>query len=197
MDINNILVISITLFAVIDMLGNIPLVISLRKKHGEINSLKSSVISAFIMILFLFSGKALFKLLGIDIAHFAIAGSLLLLYFGVKMVLGLDDHTKSEEQATNATVFPIAFPLIAGPGTLSTILSFRSDYSDMEIVLGILVNAIIIFIVLKTSKFIQNKLGSSGINLMERFFGILLISIGIKMFLTNLLIATEMFYNTL
>jgi multiple antibiotic resistance protein len=197
MNLSNILVITVTLFAVIDMLGNIPLVISLRKKHGEIESLKSSIVSAFIMLLFLFTGKSLFNLLGIEVSHFAIAGSLLLMYFGVKMVLGIDETEKNKEKSNNATVFPMAFPLIAGPGTLSTILSFRADYSDLEIAIAILINAIVIFIVLKSSKWIQKILGPNGINLMERFFGIILISIGIKMFLDNLLIAIQTFNDSL
>jgi multiple antibiotic resistance protein len=197
MNLSNILVITVTLFAVIDMLGNIPLVINLRKKHGEIESLKSSIVSAFIMLLFLFTGKSLFNLLGIEVSHFAIAGSLLLMYFGVKMVLGIDETEKNKEKSNNATVFPMAFPLIAGPGTLSTILSFRADYSDLEIAIAILINAIVIFIVLKSSKWIQKILGPNGINLMERFFGIILISIGIKMFLDNLLIAIQTFNDSL
>jgi len=193
MDLNNILIITITLFAVIDMLGNIPLVINLRKTYGEVNSVMSTIISTVIMLLFLFTGKSLFNLLGIDVSHFAIAGSLLLMYFGTKMVIGFDDSVKNKERATNATVFPIAFPLVAGPGTLSTILSFRADYTDMEIAVAILINAVIVFIVLKTSKWIQKVLGPNGIELMERFFGIILISIGIKMFLDNLLIALQTF----
>lgn len=195
MDISNILMVSITLFAVIDMLGNIPLVIKLRKDFGEINSLKSSIISLFIMIGFLFIGKSLFNVLGIDVSHFAIAGSMLLMFFGVKMVLGIEDNNNKKDSAQSATVFPIAFPLIAGPGTLSTIISFRADFSDIEIILGIIINAIVIFIVLKLSNWIQEKIGKNGIDLMERFFGIILISIGIKMFLNNLLLAISIFNN--
>lgn len=193
MNLNNILIITIALFAVINMLGSIPLIINLRKTHGDISSIKSSIISAIIMILFLFLGKSIFMFLGIDVSHFAIAGSLLLMFFGVKMMLGIDDNNKTAENAKNATVFPIAFPLIAGPGTLATIISFRADYSDLEILSGILINGIIIFIILKTSVWIQKSLGVNGIELMERFFGIILISIAIKMFLTNLLIAVKMF----
>jgi len=192
--VSNILTVSIALFAVIDMIGNIPLIIKLKKDFGDINSLKSSIISLLIMIGFLFTGKSLFNLLGIDVSHFAIAGSLLLMYFGTRMVLGIEDEDKKmKDRAKSATVFPIAFPLIAGPGTLSTILSFRADYSDLEITLGIIINAIVIFAVLRLSSNIQRAIGNNGIQLMERFFGIILISIAIKMFLNNLLIAIDMF----
>ena len=173
------------------MLGNIPLILKLRKENnGHIDSLKGTIIAVVIMILALFAGKELFKLLGIEVSHFAIAGSLLLLYFGVKMVLGIEDKNK-KSGAVNVTVFPIAFPLIAGPGTLSTIMSFRASFSDLEIVAGILINALIIFIVLKTANKIQKVLGVSGINIIERFFGIILISIGIKIFIENVVISIQ------
>lgn len=194
--ISNILTVSIALFAVIDMLGNIPLIIKLKKDFGDINSLKSSIISLLIMIGFLFTGKSIFNLLGIDVSHFAIAGSLLLMYFGTKMVLGIEDKggdSSMKDRAKSATVFPIAFPLIAGPGTLSTIISFRADYTDIEIILGIIINSIVIFLILKSSNWIQKTIGTNGIQLMERFFGIILISIAIKMFLNNLLIAISVF----
>lgn len=180
----NILIITLTLFSVIDMLGNIPLIINLRKENGEINSLKASIYAVIIMVVSLFAGVYVFKFLGIEISHFAMAGALLLFYFGVKMVLGIEDSQK-EENTLNATVFPIAFPLISGPGTLSTVMSFRAEFSDIEIVIGILINAIIIYLVLKSAGWIQNKIGVNGILLIERFFGIILISISLKMFITN------------
>lgn len=184
----NVLTIFITLFSVIDMLGNIPLIIKLRKENGgHISSLKGTIIATAIMIVSLFLGQELFRLLGIEVFHFAIAGSLLLLYFGVKMVLGIED--KKQGTVLNATVFPIAFPLIAGPGTLSTIMSFRASFSEIEIVIGILLNAIVIFAVLKMAGKIQKVIGENGIMIIERFFGVILISIGIKIFLENLVVA--------
>ena len=188
----NILTISITLFSVIDMLGNIPLIIKLRKDNGgHISSLKGTVIAVAIMIASLFAGKWFFNLLGIEISHFAIAGSLLLIYFGVKMLLGIEDG-KTEKSAVNVSVFPIAFPLIAGPGTLSTIMSFRASFTDLEIIFGILINAVVIFLVLKMAGGIQKLIGESGINIIERLFGIILISIGIKIFLENLVISIDL-----
>lgn len=180
-----------TLFAVINMMGNIPLIIKLRKDNGHIESGKSSIIATFIMIIALILGETIFKLLGIDVSHFAIAGSVLLIYFGVRMILGIsnDNNNNNQENITKATVFPVAFPLIAGPGTLATIISFKSTFILPEIIIGIIVNSIIVFIILKSASFIEKILGKNGIILMERFFGIILISISIKIFLNNLLIA--------
>jgi multiple antibiotic resistance protein len=180
---------TITLFAVIDMLGSIPLIIKLREDYGHINSLKGSLISTAIMIVFLFFGKTIFSLLGIETHHFGLAGSFLIIYFGVRMVLDIQDNKKTKKQANSATIFPIAFPLIAGPGTLSTIISMRSEFSDLEITISILINAIIIFLVLKSAEWLKTKIGMVGITLMERIFGIILIAIGTKMFIYNLIMS--------
>jgi multiple antibiotic resistance protein len=188
MDLINFLTPALTLFAVIDIFGSIPLIIKLRDTHGHINSLKGSIISFLIMIVGLYFGKTLFNLLGIETFHFGLAGSFLILYFGVKMVLGIEDK-KQKKQALNATVFPIAFPLIAGPGTLSAIISLRSEYTDLSIALSILINCIIIFLVLKSANWIKEKIGTVGLTLMERIFGIILIAIGMKMFLYNLVMS--------
>lgn len=187
--VENILVVTMTLFAVINMMGNIPLIIKLRKDNGHIESGKSSIIATFIMIIALILGETIFKLLGIDVSHFAIAGSVLLIYFGVRMILGISNDNTDPKSISKATVFPVAFPLIAGPGTLATIISFKSTFILPEIIIGIIVNSIIVYIVLKSASFIEKMLGNNGIILMERFFGIILISISIKIFLNNLLIA--------
>jgi len=187
----NILTATLTLFAVIDMLGNVPLIIKLRESHDEIESLKGTLIAASIMILTLFIGTTIFKLLGIETFHFGLAGSFLILYFGVKMVLGLDDHNQQKEEAMKATVFPVAFPLISGPGTLSTIMSLTSDFSKIEIISAILLNSIVIYIVLKGANWIKAKMGRTGITIMERVFGIILIAIGMKLMLQNMLLSIE------
>ena len=185
----NILTISITLFAIINMIGNIPLIIKLREEYGEIESLKGSIISTVIMIVFLFFGKTLFNILGIETYHFGLAGAFLIIYFGVKMVLGIQESDKKQQKkAMKATIFPIAFPLIAGPGTLSVIISMRSEYTDIEIIMGILINAVVIFTVLKSAEWVKNKIGVTGITIIERIFGIILISIGSKMLLYNLIL---------
>lgn len=183
----NVLTVFLTLFAVIDMPGNVPLIIKLRKENGEIESLKSTIIATVIMVSILFVGQTLFRLLGIETFHFALAGAMLLLYFGVKMVLGIESESNSEPMP--ATIFPIAFPIIAGPGTLSTIMSLTQDLSNVEIILGIVLNAIMIYIFLKTAPWIQNKLGVVGITIMERVFGILLVAIGMKILINSLVLS--------
>lgn len=183
----NVLTVFLTLFAVIDMPGNVPLIIKLRKENGEIESLKSTIIATVIMVSILFVGQTLFRLLGIETFHFALAGAMLLLYFGVKMVLGIESEPTSEPMP--ATIFPIAFPIIAGPGTLSTIMSLTQDLSNIEIILGIILNAIMIYIFLKTAPWIQNKLGVVGITIMERVFGILLVAIGMKILINSLVLS--------
>ena len=184
-----ILTAALTLFAVIDMVGNIPLIIKLRKEHGEINSLQGTIISAMIMTITLFVGETLFNVLGIETFHFGLAGSFLILYFGVKMVLGLDENSKKQKQAIKATIFPIAFPLISGPGTLTTIMSLNAEFGTLIVVTAILVNSVVIYTVLKSASWIQNKIGIMGITIMERVFGIILIAIGMKILIQNLILS--------
>ncbi len=188
MNIIDILTASLTLFAVIDMPGNIPLIIRLRKEYGEIQSVKSTCIAAFIMISFLFFGNFLFTLLGIELFHFALAGSFLIIYFGIKMVLGLESKSPNQKNSS-ATIFPIAFPLIAGPGTLSTLIALNSEISKLELVLAILINCIVIYIFLKSATWIQRKIGLTGIIIIERIFGIILIAIGMKLLLKSLILS--------
>tara|TARA_B000000565_G_C23779981_1_gene375539 strand:- start:2932 stop:3471 length:540 start_codon:yes stop_codon:yes gene_type:complete len=170
------------------MPGNIPLIIRLRKEYGEIQSIKSTCIAAFIMISFLFFGNFLFTLLGIELFHFALAGSFLIIYFGIKMVLGLESKSPNQK-ISSATIFPIAFPLIAGPGTLSTLIALNSEISKLELVLAILINCIVIYIFLKSATWIQRKIGLTGIIIIERIFGIILIAIGMKLLLKSLILS--------
>lgn len=176
-----------TLFAVIDIIGALPLILNI-KKTTDISPQKSSLFSAVIMLVFLFFGSYIFEAFGIQAAHFAVAGSLLILFFGVKMMFGMHfDYENNETDEPNSSLFPVAFPLIAGPGTLSTIMSFKSQYTNIEIITSIIINAIVIFLIIKSSDWIGKKLGGSGITIVERIFGVFLLSIGIKMFITNLL----------
>jgi len=186
---------TLTLFAVIDMLGNIPLIIKLRKTHGEIDSLQGTIISAVLMVATLFVGETVFNLLGIETFHFGLAGSFLLIYFGVKMVLGIDDSDKQKKNAMKATIFPIAFPLISGPGTLTTIMSLGSEYGSNVVVPAILLNSVVIFIVLKMAGWIQAKIGVVGITILERVFGIILIAIGMKIMIQNLILSINFALN--
>ena len=179
----------LTLFAVIDMPGNVPLVIKLREENGKVDSAKSTIIATVIMVSILFIGQTLFNLLGIETFHFALAGAMLILYFGVKMVLGIESQV--EPDPVPATIFPIAFPIIAGPGTLSTIMSLTQDLPDVVIITGIILNSLVIFIFLKSADWIQEKLGIVGIKIIERVFGILLIAIGMKILINSLVLSID------
>ena len=186
----NILTVFLTLFAVIDMPGNIPLIIRLRKENGKVDSAKSTLIATVIMISILFVGQTLFSLLGIETFHFALAGAMLILYFGVKTVLGIESNPDIDP--VPATIFPIAFPIIAGPGTLSTIMSLAHDMQNSIIIYGIILNSIIIYCFLKSADWLRDKLGIVGIKIIERIFGILLIAIGMKMLINSLVLSIDM-----
>jgi len=183
----NVLTVFLTLFSVIAMPGNVPLVIRLRKENGEIETAKSTIVATIIMVSILFIGDVIFKLLGLQVFHFALAGAMLLLYFGVRMVLGIESEASSEPMPPS--IFPIAFPIIAGPGTLSTIISLNQDFSTLTIVIAIIANSIAIFAFLKSADWIQRKLGKVGLTIMERVFGIILIAIGMKILINALVLS--------
>ena len=172
------------LFAIIDIVGNIPLIVLLREKYKVIESEKASFVSLVIMIVFLFVGEVLLNLLGVDINSFAVAGSIIILFLAAEMILGVKLYKDSNPKT--ASIVPIAFPLIAGPGTLTTLISIKSEYNDINIILAIVLNMILVYIVLKSSEKIQKILGSQGINILRKVFGIILLAIGIKLFSTNI-----------
>ena len=174
------------LFAVIDIIGNIPIVIDLRKKAGHIQSLKASFIAGVIMILFLFLGEQILSLIGVDVNSFAVAGSFILFFIALEMILGITLYKQEDEDAMTASVFPLAFPLIAGPGSLTTILSLRAEYALENIIISILLNAILIFIVLKTSNKIENMIGPNGIRIIRKVFGVILLAIAVRLFAQNI-----------
>src|SRR5258705_4008048 len=162
MNIKELLTVSFTLFAVIDILGAIPILISLKEKMGGINELKATLVSGALMILFLFAGKAFLNLLGLDVKSFAVGGSIVIFILGLEMVLGLE-FFKSEKNITAATVVPIAFPLIAGSGTLTAIMSLKANYGETSILIAILLNLIFVYIVLKSLGAIARLLGPAGL----------------------------------
>jgi len=176
------------LFAVIDIIGNIPIIIDLRKKVGHIQSEKASLIAGFIMILFLFVGKSLLNLIGIDVNSFAVAGSFILFFIALEMILGItlykDDSNGSA--AITATVFPLAFPLIAGPGSLTTLLSLRAEFAIENIIIAVILNVIFLYIVLKTSSKIERLIGASCIQIIRKVFGVILLAISVKLFAQNI-----------
>lgn len=172
------------LFAIIDIVGNIPLIVLLREKYKVIESEKASFVSLIIMVVFLFVGEVLLNLLGVDINSFAVAGSIIILFLAAEMILGVKLYKDSNPKT--ASIVPIAFPLIAGPGTLTTLISIKSEYNDINIILAIVLNMILVYIVLKSSEKIQKILGNQGINILRKVFGIILLAIGIKLFTTNI-----------
>ncbi|GFZ90984.1 UPF0056 inner membrane protein [Aquaticitalea lipolytica] len=174
------------LFAVIDIIGNIPIVIDLRKKVGHIQSEKASIISGVIMILFLFLGQNILSLIGIGVNSFAVAGAFILFFIALEMILGITLYKQDEHTAMTASVFPLAFPLIAGPGSLTTLLSLRAEFRIENIIVAVVLNVIIIFIVLKTSAKIERVLGPNGIDIIRKIFGVILLAIAVKLFAHNI-----------
>lgn len=175
-----ILKVTTVLFAVIDIIGSIPVIISLRQRVGEIDPLKASVVSMGIMIAFLFLGTSILDLIGIQISDFAIAGSVLIFIVAFEMILGI--KISRDEVPQSATVIPVAFPLIAGTGTLTTLLSIRAEYSLLSILIAILINVLIVYVVLRNLYRIEKLLGVSGIAIMKKVFGIILLALAIKLF---------------
>ena len=175
---------SMILFAVIDILGAIPVVIDLGKRMGEINAQKATIVSGLIMIIFLFIGESILKLIGLDIPSFALAGAIVIFFIGIEMVLGI--KLSKEETSSAVSVVPIAFPLIAGTGTLTTLLSIRAEFATENIIIGILINLVFVYIVLRNTRYLENLLGPGGIIILRKVFGIVLLAIAIKLFITNI-----------
>ena len=180
-----IITVSFTLFAVIDMIGNIPVLASLRAKMGgEIRTAQATLASGALMILFLFLGQQFLNVLGLDVQSFAVAGSIVIFVIGLEMVLG-HEFFKQDGNPKSGSVVPIAFPLIAGSGTLTTIMSLKANYFDINILLGILINCVFIFLVLKSLKWIEGFLGPNGMTVIRKFFGVILLAIAVKIFGSN------------
>jgi multiple antibiotic resistance protein len=182
--IDELLTIVFTLFAVIDIVGSIPLLIAMKEKSGAIQSLKVTLISGGLMILFLFLGKPFLQLLGLDVRSFAVGGSIVIFLLGLEMVLG-HEIFKGDKNAQSGAVVPIAFPIIAGSGTLTTIMSLKANYDELYIALGIIINLVIIYAVLKSLNFIERLLGPGGLLAVRKFFGVILLAIAVKIFSSN------------
>lgn len=177
---------SMVLFAVIDVIGSIPIIISLREKMGHIHSEKASLVAIVVMIGFLFVGESILSLIGVNTNEFAVAGSLVLLFLALEMILGITIFKDGAHGVSSATVFPLAFPLLAGPGTLTTLLSLRAEY-DIQIIIGAIVaNMVLVYLVLKTSTKIQNLIGRNGIEVIRKVFGVILLAIAVKLFTDNI-----------
>lgn len=174
------------LFAVIDIIGNIPIIIDLRKKVGHIQSEKASIIAGIIMIVFLFLGERILSLIGIDVNSFAVAGAFILFFIALEMILGITLYKEDENTALTASIFPLAFPLIAGPGSLTTLLSLRAEFRLENIIIAVICNVVFIYIVLKTSARIERLIGKNGISIIRKIFGVILLAIAVKLFATNI-----------
>ena len=172
------------LFAVIDIIGSIPIIIDLRKKVGHIQSEKASVVAMLIMILFLFLGTQILKLIGIDVYSFAVAGSFVLLFLALEMILGIQLY--KDDAPETASVVPLAFPLIAGAGTMTTILSLKAEFYTINIVIAIILNMVFVYAVLKLSNKIERFIGKGGINVVRKIFGVILLAIAVKLFASNI-----------
>lgn len=183
-------IISVTLilFSVIDIVGSLPVVIDLRRKVGKIQSEQATVVSGVLMVSFLFVGERILNLFGVDVASFAVAGGLIIFLLGLEMILGRNIFKAGVDEPDGAAhIVPIAFPLIAGAGTLTTIISLRAEYQTVNIIVGIFINLILIYIVLKSSEWLEVKLGPGGLSVIRKIFGIILLAIAIKLIKTNLM----------
>jgi multiple antibiotic resistance protein len=182
-DFKEIATIGMVLFAVIDIVGSIPIIVDLRNKHGHIESEKASLVAAIIMIVFLFIGEEFLKLIGIDVHSFAVAGSFVLFFIALEMILGIRIYRDTE--ASSASIVPLAFPLIAGAGTMTTLLSLRSQFYVENIVVAIILNVVVVYGVLKSSSRIEKMLGKTGLGVVRKTFGVVLLAIAVKLFASN------------
>lgn len=183
-DLKEIFTATMILFAVIDILGSIPIIIRLRQKVGHIQSEKATIAASILMIVFLFIGESILAIIGIDVNSFAIAGALVIFFLALEMVLGIKFYR--DEEPETASIVPIAFPLIAGAGTLTSILTIRAEFQMQNIIVAIILNSFLVYIVLKTTKKFENFLGKAGIAILQKVFGVILLAIAVKLFASNI-----------
>ena len=173
------------LFAVIDILGSIPIIVSLRKKVGHVQSEKATIVAGAIMIVFLFVGESILNLLGVNVQSFAIAGSLVIFFLALEMILGITLY--KEETPNTASIVPIAFPLIAGAGTMTSLVSIRAEFATINILIAIVANMVVVYAVLKNTERLEGILGTGGLSILRKVFGVILLAIAVKLFFTNLI----------
>ena len=184
-DLKEILSLTLILFSVIDILGSIPVVINILKREGGIQAEKATIISALLMVSFLYLGQSILNLFGLDVASFAVAGAIVIFIVAMEMILGITLIKDDPEARGSSSVVPLAFPLIAGAGTLTTILSLRVVYEELNILIGILLNLVFVYIVLRSSSWLERVIGKSGFAVLRRVFGVILLAIGVKIFKSN------------
>jgi multiple antibiotic resistance protein len=180
-----ILSVTMILFAIIDILGAIPVIIQLRQRAGHIESEKASIVVLILMVTFLFVGDKLLDVIGLDIASFAIAGSLVIFIIAMEMILGIHLFKPDDDMASTMSIVPLAFPLIAGAGTMTTLLSLKSQYQTQDILIGIVINTMFVYLVLKNVQWLEKLFGKTGINILRKAFGVILLAIAIKLFRSN------------
>jgi multiple antibiotic resistance protein len=183
LNLREIATVGMVLFAVIDIVGSIPIIVDLRTKHGHIESEKASLVAGLIMIVFLFAGEELLNLIGIDVNSFAVAGSFVLFFLALEMILGIRIYR--DEEASSASIVPLAFPLIAGAGTMTTLLSLRAEFQTINIIIAIILNILLVYVVLKSSSKIERMLGKNGLGVIRKTFGVVLLAIAVKLFAAN------------
>lgn len=183
LDFREILTVSMVLFAVIDIVGSIPIIVDLRAKHGHIESEKAAIVAGIIMVVFLFIGEEFLSIIGIDVHSFAVAGSFVLFFIALEMILGIRIYR--DEESSSASIVPIAFPIIAGAGTMTTLLSLRSGFHTINILVAIVLNLILVYIVLKLSNKLEKILGKNGLGVIRKAFGVVLLAIAVKLFASN------------
>ena len=180
----DITIITMTLFVVIDIIGSVPIILDLKKKAGGLQAGKAALSAGLIMILFVFFGEGMLRFIGISVNSFAVAGALIIFFFAMEMILGI--QLFKDEEPETASIVPLAFPLIAGAGSLTTILSLRSQYSLLSVIIGVVLNLLLVYIVIKKASSIERMIGKNGISILRRIFGIILLAIAIQMFTSNL-----------
>ncbi|TAF64948.1 MAG: MarC family protein [Cytophagales bacterium] len=185
MDFKEIFSVSLVLFSVIDILGSIPIIIDIKKRTGKIHSERATLVAGLLMIVFLLLGESILLLFGVDVSSFAIVGAFILFLLGVEMVLGIRIF-REEYSTKSSAIVPLAFPVIAGAGTITTIISLRAEYAQLNVLIGILLNLVLVYIVLKASGWIESKLGQSGAAVLRKVFGVILLAISVKIFKTNI-----------
>ncbi|WP_304344684.1 MarC family protein [Chryseobacterium koreense] len=174
---------AMVLFAVIDIVGSLPVIVGLKQKFGKIESERAAIVAGALMLAFLFIGNKILKFIGVDVNSFAIAGALVIFIIALEMILGIEIHKHTEAKA--ASIVPIAFPLVAGAGTLTTLLSLRANYHDINIISAILLNSLFVYLVLKSANWLERKLGPTTLQILQKVFGIVLLAIAIKLFTAN------------
>jgi len=184
-NINDALSAFLILFAVIDIPGSIPIIVSLRKKVGHVQSEKATIVAGVIMIVFLFVGESILNLLGVDVQSFAIAGSFVIFFLALEMILGITLY--KEESPSTASIVPIAFPLIAGAGSMTSLVSLQAEFDNINIIIAIVANMIVVYAVLKNTEHLERILGPGGLSVLRKVFGIILLAIAVKLFFTNLI----------